>query len=156
MTTAQKIAIRPKTVEEITIKDGNLMQSVYDEIANREGKMKLEQKLQKCKDNGCTALLFESTHVFNEYMEIDQDVRNDRVDGDFERAYHKILQFIINCIIADPIEGFFFNKKNHELIMEAGKLLHACNSMDHELILSIIPSRFIYTVYGHWAFYFGK
>ena len=63
----------------------------------------------------------------------------------YKSARFKILQYIINCVKADPINGDYYDKDNRKLMIEAGNELNSeggMNSMKDNLVWAFIPKRY--------------
>ena len=132
-----------KTVDQIEITDNNLMRSIYSEIIIREG-MAYHDKLTECVKNKFTPIIFEAGqyNIYSEYMAMTNYIKLRGFRDNYEKGRYKVLEFMINCIIADPINGDYYDEKNSELIKEAGRLLHTEDAMHDGLVWAFIPKRF--------------
>ena len=63
----------------------------------------------------------------------------------YKSARLKILQYIINCVNADSLNGDYYNEDNRKLMIEAGNELNkegGFASMQYNLVWSFIPKRY--------------
>jgi len=132
-----------KTVDQIEITDNNLMRSIYSEIIIREG-MAYHDFFTECVKNKFTPIIFEAGqyNIYKEYMAMTNYIKLRGFRDNYEKGRYKVLEFMINCIIADPINGDYYDEKNSELIKEAGRLLHTEDAMHDGLVWAFIPKRF--------------
>lgn len=72
----------------------------------------------------------------------------------FDIGRMKILEYIINCVKNDPINGDYYNKENATLIREAGNELNKDGgerSMREPLVWSFIPKRYHREIDNYWS-----
>lgn len=131
-----------KRVDQINMIDNNLLKSILVEINNREGDS-IKQKIQNSLKNDYMPLVFEATeyNIYTEYMAMKNFIDERGFSGNYEKGRFKTLEFMINCIIADPIDGNYYNKENAEIIKEAGRLLHSEDAMNDDLVWLFVPKR---------------
>ncbi len=142
-----------KTIDQIEIIDNNLMSSIYNEVINREGNgyhaiftecVKNTNKNTNKNKTTFTPIIFEAGHynIYKEYTAMTNYINIRGFRDNYEKGRYKVIEFMLNCIIADPINGDYYEEKNSELIKEAGRLLHTENAMHDGLVWSFIPKRF--------------
>ncbi len=71
----------------------------------------------------------------------------------FDIGRMKILEYIINCVKNDPINGDYCNKDNGKLIIDAGNELNKDGgerSMRDLLVWSFIPKRYHREIDNYW------
>ena len=65
-----------------------------------------------------------------------------QIDGvttkDYKQARYNILQYIINCVKHDHVNGDYSNTVNDQLIIDAGHLLYSFDGMEGSFLLIII------------------
>ena len=134
---------KPQTVNELTIIDNNLMKSIHVHIVNRDGD-KIHKKLNECLLNGYQPIFFEAKqfNIYDEYMVMKRFIDERGFKSNYEEGRFKTLEYMINCIIADPINGDYYNKENNDLIKKGGELLASEDAMTDDLVWSFIPKRF--------------
>jgi hypothetical protein len=72
----------------------------------------------------------------------------------FDIGRMKILEYIINCVKNDPINGDYYNKENGQLIIDAGNELNKDGgerSMRDPLVWSFIPKRYHREIDNYWS-----
>lgn len=131
-----------KTVSEIPFIDNNLLKSIYAELTRREGPQILI-KLNNYIESGETPLIIEALHynIYSEYQAMTTYIKLRGFTSNYENGRYKVLEFIINCIIADPLNGDYADKSNSDLLKEAGRLLSTEQAMDDDLVWDFIPKR---------------
>ena len=132
-----------KTVSELTITNNNLMKSIYDEIISREGD-KIKKQMADNLKIGYTPMFFEAKeyNIYDEYMAM-KNIREKRVGvTNYEEGRFRILEYMINCIIAEPIDGNYYKKEYCDSVEEAAKLLATEDALYDGLAWSFIPKRF--------------
>jgi hypothetical protein len=68
-------------------------------------------------------------------------------------ARMKMLQYVINSVEADPINGDFYNANNKKIIIEAGNELNKVGGfhlMQNQLICCFIPKRYHREIENYW------
>ena len=132
-----------KTVDQLEIKNNNLMQAILDELIRREGDQ-IKNKMEKDLRNHYTPMFFEAKeyNVYDEYMAIKGFVEKRGFKDNYEKGRFKMLEFMINCIIAEPINGNYYCNEYGEIAKEAGRLLETEDAMWDELVWSFVPKRF--------------
>jgi len=107
-----------------------------------------EEKIKTAKEEA------EEYNIFEEFNAIGKFIKERGIKNKYEQARYKILQYIINCIKADPEKGNYHNKENDKNIIEAGKLLYEFDGMDgmrDMLVWSFIPKRYHSEINLFWS-----
>lgn len=140
-----------KTVDQIVIRDNNLMMSIYAEVFIRDGEI-IHNNIETCLKNKHPPLIFEAEtyNIYAEYMAMTRFIKQGGFRDNYQKGRYRVLEYILNCIIADPIEGDYYEKKNNELIEEAGRLLNTDNAMWDGLVWSFVPTRLKRTIDMMW------
>src|SRR5579885_3309719 len=114
-----------KKVNEIPTPYSSLMKNIHHYIMEIHGKS-MNDKLNECLKKGYPAMFFEAKeyNIYDEYSAIKKlmEARGGSTTP-YEEGRLKVLEYMINSIIADPIEGDYYEKTNNDLIKEAGRLL---------------------------------
>jgi hypothetical protein len=131
-----------KTVEQLEIIDDNLMKSIYDEVIKKDNN--IHNQLNECLKNGYTPIIFEAMeyNIYTEYMAMTKNFKKGISNGTFEQGFYKVLEFMINCIIADPINGNYYEQQNSDLLKEGGRLLNITGDMEDDLVWYFVPNKF--------------
>ena len=82
-------------------------------------------------------------NIINEYNAMKS--MNFQASDLYKTARLKILQYIINCVNADSLNGDYYNENNRKLMIEAGNELNkegGMKSMHDDLVWSFIPKRY--------------
>ena len=125
------------------VTNNNLMKCIYDEIISREGE-KLKKQLDDNLRKGYKSMFFEAKeyNIYDEYMGIKKLKEMRGWQSKFDEGRFKILEYMINCIIADPINGDYYKKEYCDSVREAAKLLASEDALYDDLVWSFIPKRF--------------
>lgn len=139
--------MKVKTVDQIKIINNDLMKSIYDELLERDG-TKIHTYLTNCVINGHKPIFYEAKEygIYDEFMIMTKNIKENGFENNYEQGKYKVLEFMINCIIANPINGHYFDEKNRELIIDSKKLLNVKDN----LIWNFIPNTFKKTIDVLW------
>lgn len=140
-----------KTVGQIKIINNDLMESIYAEIVNRDGH-KMHEKIIECTQDIFPPMIFEAAtyNIYKEYMAMTRFIKKRGFKNNYEKGRYKVLKFMLNCIIADPINGDYCNEENNELLKEAGRLLDTGGDMHDNLVWAFVPKRFVRDIDVMW------
>jgi hypothetical protein len=142
-----------KTVDKIEIKNNNLIQSIYDEILAQDDGKNIHEKMTAYVKNRRTPLIFEAKeyNIYDEYMGITNFVKHrGGFQDNYEKGRYRVLEYIINCIIADPLEGDYYEENNTKLLKEGGELLNTEDAMQDTLVWLFVPKRLERTIDMAW------
>lgn len=71
--------------------------------------------------------------------------KNPKLMSKYKLARYKILQYMINCVKHDGVNGDWYDEENYKLVKEAGMLLYQDSGdkgMHDRLFWSFIPRRY--------------
>ena len=131
-----------KTIEEIEIINDNILGSICNEIKQREGD-KFNERVKEYLRGGRKPMIFEATEygIYEKYKEIKKKKERGEIQKAEEGRY-RVLKYMINCIIAEPMEGNNYSKENDEMVKEGGRMLDEEGVKYDENVWRYIPKRF--------------
>ncbi len=113
----------------------------------------LEQFMKMMEDDEKHMNASQELKHFNIIPEYDA-LRKKNNKNSFDIGSMKILEYIINCVKNDPINGDYYNKDNAKLMIEAGNELNKDGgerSMRDLLVWSFIPKRYHREIDNYWS-----
>ena len=113
----------------------------------------LEQFMKMMEDDEKHMNASQELKHFNIIPEYDA-LRKKNNKNSFDIGRMKILEYIINCVKNDPINGDYYNKDNAKLMIEAGNELNKDGgerSMRDLLVWSFIPKRYHREIDNYWS-----
>lgn len=141
-----------KTVNDLVF-DINDNESLYKSISNEISTNPVYKKMRATypQINKYPALgELKEYNICTEYVAIKRQIDGGYNKSPFSAGFLKVLTYMINCVLADPMNGDHYDNNNNEILKEGGRLLSEDDSMHDNLVWLFIPRRYQRLIDSLW------